>query len=569
MLVFAAVLYGSALPLWLSVLVALASIPVAALTQRVIEQPFRVGRFIGVRPRWNLSQALASSLTLVLLCTGATVYARSQVDAMLGDLMPSLDHLQPDVDAWCIDPASVDDPHQCVHGVADSTTSVVLFGDSTAEQWYPAIAQIATERGWRLVTLTRPSCSWANITLYDQQLNRVDTDCATWRDHVFARITKESPALVIVANLAYARLVIDGQDTGTRSVVLAAYRDGVSATLATLHGLRIAIIGSTPVSAIDVPTCISEHPDDRGVCALPLSQVPTEWNDILRDASVAQSASYFDPTPWLCDATDCPAVIDHYIVYRDRVHLTQPFALSLAPELETAFGPAVPGIASSPPASPGQAMGPRTVLADTFSRTFDAGWGQPDVGPTWTGTSEGVSVDGMSGLMSVNTAGAGDFELAALTGTDSTVTARWRLDELPVGAPAELHFWPRVVEGNDYYRFYVSVDPSGEVDASLAVTAGGVTSMIAGPTPIGSGFSAGDWWWVRVEASGTNPTSLRSRIWRDGSEEPSAWTQDVTDATARLQVSGNGVQIGIWNSAGETVLPLGSRFDDITISSSP
>ncbi|MEO8625332.1 MAG: acyltransferase, partial [Candidatus Limnocylindrales bacterium] len=80
MLLFAGVVYGATLPLPLAALVALASIPVAAVTQRLVEKPFRAGRFIGTRARFNLSQAVASTLVIALLAGAASVYARGRVD---------------------------------------------------------------------------------------------------------------------------------------------------------------------------------------------------------------------------------------------------------------------------------------------------------------------------------------------------------------------------------------------------------------------------------------------------------------------------------------------------------
>ena len=233
------------------------------------------------------------------------------------------------------------------------------------------------------------------------------------------------------------------------------------------------------------------------------------------------------------------------------------------------LGPA--GSATGPTTVPsGGGTGLGIALTDTFGRNISAGWGQPDAGPAWRGdTTDGVSVDGTSGLMSVDAAEAGRFESVPVGGTDVAVSGRWALDALPIGAPVEIHFWPRVIEGQDYYRFYVTVTPSGEVYASFASTSGGQTSVIAGPTFVASGYAPGDWWWVNAEASGVSPTILRAQVWKDGTAEPSAWTQEVTDTTAPLQVNANAVQVGIWNSLGETVLPLGARFDDLTISAKP
>ena len=39
----------------------------------------------------------------------------------------------------------------CVYGDPGSKTAVVLFGDSHAAQWFPALNALATQRSWRLM----------------------------------------------------------------------------------------------------------------------------------------------------------------------------------------------------------------------------------------------------------------------------------------------------------------------------------------------------------------------------------------------------------------------------------
>ena len=568
MLLFAGVLYGTTLPLPLSVLVALASIPVAAITQRLVEQPFRLGRFIGTRPRVNLGQAVASALVLAMLAGGASVYATSEVDATLGDLIPPVADSMPMIGGWCLTPGEVDNMSSCVYGDLSSDVTVVLFGDSHAEQWFPALQSIATSRGWRLVTLTG-RCPSLMLTTADPQFSN-KAACEAWREHAFTRIAAERPALVILANFARQDLEIDGATVVDRATVIREWGRALSATLDRLKGMsaKVAIIGETPLPGVDVPTCLSLHLHDFDACAKPAISIPAEWHDSDRSDATQVGADFIDPTPWLCNAADCPAVIGDYIVYRDISHLTQPFVASLAPELDAALSPLVAGdeTASHVPRPVASTPELETWLTDTFGRTVSAGWGQPEVGPAWMGDNgEDVSVDGMAGRMSVGAAGDGRFVWVPVTGTDVAVSGRWALDALPVGAPAALHFWPRVVDGSNYYGFYATVDPAGDVFASFTVIAGGQTSVIAGPTLVASGYAPGDWWWVRAEASGVNPTSLRTRVWKDGTAEPSTWTQELTDPTAPLQVSGNAVQVGLWNSAGETTLPFGARFDDVTI----
>ena len=48
---------------------------------------------------------------------------------------------------------------ECVYGNPDAARTVVLFGDSHAMQYFPALENIAKKRDWRLVPLTKSGCA--------------------------------------------------------------------------------------------------------------------------------------------------------------------------------------------------------------------------------------------------------------------------------------------------------------------------------------------------------------------------------------------------------------------------
>jgi hypothetical protein len=460
-----------------------------------------------------------------------------------------------------------------------------------AEQWYPVLAGISENHGWRLVSLTRPSCPWAAIHFVNQQLNRVEPECNVWRDHVLQRIASESPSVVVLSDLEYKQLLVAGVERTDRVSVVGAYRDGMEATLAKLTAHNVEVIASTPVAPSDIPTCISAHPDRLADCAFPASRVPADWNAAAMEVANEHGASYVDLTGWLCQRDTCPAVIGRYIVYRDQVHLTEPFAVSLTPELEPTIDRAATDqeadwrfeatTGSRPPlASPVVALTPGVapagpwprLLSDSFSRAVGDGWGTPDSGPAWVtsgGARGDASVDGARGRTTISAAAGGQFERASLGAASLEITASWNLDALPAGAPVAVHFWPRDVDGGDQYRFYISVTPSGDLSATFVAAVGGTAAPIGASPRVGSGYVPGDWWHVRVQASGRAPTTLRARVWKDGTPEPSTWNLEVTDASPSLQTATTAVRLGAYASAGETALPLHAGFDDVLVTGSP
>ncbi|MFI0721653.1 SGNH hydrolase domain-containing protein [Streptomyces sp. NPDC021224] len=53
----------------------------------------------------------------------------------------------------------------CVYGDPRSDTEVVLFGDSHAAQWFPALERLAGERHWKLISLTKASCKVPAVSI--------------------------------------------------------------------------------------------------------------------------------------------------------------------------------------------------------------------------------------------------------------------------------------------------------------------------------------------------------------------------------------------------------------------
>lgn len=226
----------------------------------------------------------------------------------------------------------------CVYGDTSSSTVVVLFGDSHALAWFPALEPIARARGWRLVSLTMSACNPADIPAWDTSAGRVSKACADWRAAAVERIASLRPVLVAVsgsggfatADAAGERLVGEAR--------LAAWRAGMTRTLQRLgtSGARVVFIGDIPTAEGDPPVCLSAHPDDATACATPVGRaVNAAWAAEERAVATTTGAAWIDPAPWICVSDPCPAVIGRILVYRDAGHMTATFAATLGPLLAT------------------------------------------------------------------------------------------------------------------------------------------------------------------------------------------------------------------------------------------
>ena len=334
LLVLPAAALGTALPLPATLALAALAIPIAAASQRWVEEPIRHGRFVGLVPRRSL--AAAGALTLVLVVTSATlggaaedrlgvaastgVVASSEVDDFIeAQMAPPAAPTRADVPAprataqatprpgalrgpcagkprAALVDAKQDRPDdlrrrlprrslrqrtpgECVFGDPDAHTTVVLMGDSHAAQWFPALDALGRERNWRLVSLTKSGCPPAEVTIWVGTFERAYTECDTWRDAVFERIADLQPDLVVVSMTYGQTPIVDGETLDgepAREVMIEAYERTLD-HLDTIAG-RVALLADTPRAPDDPPICLSSHLDDALSCATARQDaVEGEW----------------------------------------------------------------------------------------------------------------------------------------------------------------------------------------------------------------------------------------------------------------------------------------------------
>jgi hypothetical protein len=69
---------------------------------------------------------------------------------------------------------------------------------------------------------------------------------------------------------------------------------------------------------------------------------------------------------------------------------------------------------------------------------------------------------------------------------------------------------------------------------------------------------------MRVQMTGTNPTTIRMKVWQAGTAEPAAWLLTVTDGTAELQTAG-AVGIRSYVGGATTNGPVVYSYDEFKV----
>jgi SGNH domain (fused to AT3 domains)/Acyltransferase family len=219
-------------------------------------------------------------------------------------------------------------PYPCFFGDSSAKTTIVLYGDSHADQWLPALTVLGREEHWRVLDLTKASCPPGFSHIYDQSLKRTYTECDAWHRAAIRKIAALHPNLVVMSEA-----VSTGGLRASSSVWAKAATTAVGGL--TRQGIPTLFLGDTPRTKIAGPACVAANLSDAAQCELNQGYAyyyPQRRVDVL-NAARAAGAHTFDPNPLFCSAGKCMAVIGKFLVYRDSSHITATYARWLAPTL--------------------------------------------------------------------------------------------------------------------------------------------------------------------------------------------------------------------------------------------
>lgn len=227
----------------------------------------------------------------------------------------------------------------CVYGRTTSKTTIVLFGDSHALSWFPAVLKLANDRGWRLLSLTMSACSPADIPEWIPATSSVSAACGDWRKWAIGRIAKEKPTVVLVTGTRGFATVDPGGSVLTGDARVRAWEAGMERTLDRVgrYAGRVIYLSDTPASQLNPPQCLAQNPHRVLACATPVAKaISTAWMTEERHVAITENAGFIDTTVWVCPSTPCPVTLGNLLIYRDGGHTTATFVASIGSKLEAA-----------------------------------------------------------------------------------------------------------------------------------------------------------------------------------------------------------------------------------------
>jgi hypothetical protein len=302
LLVIPMVYLGRGLHIYERALAIAATLLLADLTHRFIEQPLR---HIALTPRKIVAGAVIASLIATGTGLAITASANNTITLSTGESY-SLEEIMAKPKVY-LDDCHVNNGEtvsgDCTYG-PDSPTKVVLFGDSHAAQWMPVLEELAYEKNFTLISLTKSACPGPAVVKVETGEYK-NADCSAWRENSIARIKSIKPMAVLVSGMQHFEMPSGYSSRADW------WREGEAKTFAALQGSskHIIYISDTPHPQRDIPSCIAAGRIDK--CN---STEPSE-------AIFSPGWQQINPTPWFC-AQNCPAVINGVVVYRDASHIS-------------------------------------------------------------------------------------------------------------------------------------------------------------------------------------------------------------------------------------------------------
>jgi hypothetical protein len=245
-----------------------------------------------------------------------------------------------------------------------------------------------------------------------------------------------------------------------------------------------------------------------------------------------------------------PLWLDPYVLGQVRVTPSAPGSPSGYPQSPAAVG------ATPPPGA--------VFVRDDFQRDLAIGWGAADLGGDYSRSSRGFgALDVESGMARVRsgTSGSGWAWLSARLVRDVDVTV---LVAATGEAAGSVSAGPVVRAGeNGMYSVRLErvagtagliverIQPDEDADARLLGPIPVTEQAIAVGVPVK----------LRVEAIGSDPTTIRARAWPADQLEPTDWAVQLVDWSGPLQHAGG---IGLsWGVSGLSDGGLDITFDDL------
>ncbi len=218
----------------------------------------------------------------------------------------------------------------CRVGDTSSKKLLVLFGDSHAYMWLPAVLVMAKRDHWTVVPVMRFGCTpekWFTHMGPDGPI------CWAWLHWATGEIRRLHPTVTLLGGSV-------GETPSTQTTAAAA---GMITAVRTLKLLSpVVVIGDPKGLTVNSESCLSTAHASLASCMTTWQSSALAAYDQVARGTKSLGASFLPTRGFICWEQRCPAVVGHTIVWMDTNHLTGIYSGQLAGPFRAAFMRAKP-----------------------------------------------------------------------------------------------------------------------------------------------------------------------------------------------------------------------------------
>ena len=214
-------------------------------------------------------------------------------------------------------------------GPSGGTRSVLLVGDSHAQQLGGLVAEHAGEQDFEVRTALLGACPFSLDPVHLS--GRGYDACLAFNRAVLTDVERDRPDLVVVVG---SRAAEDSPGEEVPDGYVAAWQ-----AVADL-GVPVLVLRDNPRWSENPAECVLR--EDADACARPRYDTYPDVDPLARAVEDVPGTAYLDTSRLLCDEHTCPPVVGGVYVYMDRNHVSGSYvrtmALAAEPELRRLIG---------------------------------------------------------------------------------------------------------------------------------------------------------------------------------------------------------------------------------------
>jgi hypothetical protein len=324
---------------------------IAGLSWRFVESPFRKLHIPRPKTRYWVFGGLATSALFVAV---GAIFSLGKGFPSRG---PDVGSLAEEEIAFQKSPclargATLSSTENCLLGAQASVPryGTVLWGDSHAAQFAPALSEIGQRLGLTTREITKAGCAPIPGVRF-MPVDEMRADCPTFNDAALKAVLADNDAHVVILAAwwdAFASgsllLTLDERrpSLAESRQLFASHLRGLLALLVA-SGRQVILVGQVPIPPPDLVACVTRarfRGLDEERCVLDQSKerarTEQDVNDLLREAvaHVGTGVRIVHPYDLLCDGKKCLVQSDGQLLYMDGSHLSSRGARLVGSDIE-------------------------------------------------------------------------------------------------------------------------------------------------------------------------------------------------------------------------------------------